>query len=51
MTVASGAFSAIWPATSPTIDLLTSSRSSRLMPGLRGEPEVMITMSEPDASS
>jgi hypothetical protein len=34
-----------------TISLFAASRSSRLMPGLRGSPEVMTTMSEPDVAS
>ncbi len=42
---ASGLVLATLAATSPTILVLVAIRSSRLMPGLRGSPAVMITTS------
>ena len=41
-----GAFCATFSATSEMIFMLVTIRSSRLMPGLRGRPAVMTTMSE-----
>ena len=51
MTTAFGAYSATFSATCRTIFALTSSRSIRLMPGLRGRPAVMMTTSEPSIAS
>ena len=48
---ASGEASATLRVTSPTILALVSSRSMRLMPGLRGSPAVITTTSEPAVSS
>ena len=41
----------MFSATPRTILALTSSRSIRLMPGLRGRPAVMTTTSEPAVAS
>ncbi len=43
---ASGEYRTAWPTTAFMILALVASRSSRLMPGLRGIPEVMMTISE-----
>ena len=51
MTTASGECLAMFSATFRTILALTSIRSIRLMPGLRGRPAVMTTMSEPAMAS
>ena len=48
---ASGAYLTTFSVTPRTIRALVSIRSIRLMPGLRGSPAVMITMSEPPAAS
>ncbi len=46
-----GAYLATCSATPRTILALTSSRSIRLIPGLRGRPAVMTTTSEPSMAS
>ena len=51
MITAFGEYSATFSATPRTILALTSSRSIRLMPGLRGRPAVMTTTSEPAVAS
>ena len=51
MMTASGADLATFSAHLRTILALVSIRSIRLMPGLRGRPAVMTTMSEPAVSS
>ena len=51
MTTAFGAYLATFSATPRTILALTSSRSIRLMPGLRGRPAVITTTSEPSIAS
>ncbi len=51
MTTAFGAFLATFSATPRTIFAFASMRSMRLMPGLRGRPAVMMTMSEPAIAS
>ena len=51
MMTASGEPATSLLVTSPTILALTSSRSIRLMPGLRGRPAVMTQTSEPAVSS
>ena len=51
MTTASGECFATCSATERTIFALVSMRSMRLMPGLRGRPAVMTTMSEPAVCS
>jgi hypothetical protein len=51
MTIASGERSFTSAATPPTISLFFASRSSRLIPGWRGNPDVITTMSEPEVSS
>ena len=51
MTTAFGAYLATFSATWRTILALTSSRSIRLMPGLRGRPAVITTTSEPSMAS
>ncbi len=51
MTNAPGHFSFTLVATSRMILMLTPSRSSRLMPGLRGTPAVTMTTSAPATSS
>ena len=48
--VLSGATAAISRTTFSMIPMLVERRSSRLMPGFRGIPAVMITMSDPAAS-
>ena len=50
-TTALGAYLATFSATCRTILAFTSSRSIRLMPGLRGRPAVMTTTSEPSIAS
>ena len=47
MKYASGENFKAWSTTLLTIFALTPIRSSRLMPGLRGMPDVMTTTSEP----
>ncbi len=47
MMTASGACLAMFSATARMIFALVSMRSMRLMPGLRGRPAVMTTISEP----
>ena len=42
---------AAWPMQALTISTFFHSRSSRLMPGLRGKPAVMTMMSEPAVSA
>ncbi len=49
--IASGERAATSRVTFFTIPALVESRSSRLMPGLRGMPAVMMTMSEPSVAS
>ena len=51
MMMQSGECSTTWRVTSPVIFMLVNSRSSRLMPGLRAIPAVMITKSELAVSS
>ena len=51
ITTAFGAYFAMFSATWRTILALTSSRSIRLMPGLRGRPAVTTTTSEPSIAS
>ena len=51
MITASGEPATSFLVTSPTILALTSIRSMRLMPGLRGRPAVMTHTSEPAVSS
>ena len=51
MMIESGERSATSRVTPPTISRLAASRSSRLIPGLRGRPEVITTMSDPEVSS
>ena len=51
MTTAFGAYLAMFSLTERTIFELTSSRSIRLMPGLRGRPAVITTTSEPSMAS
>ena len=51
MITASGEPATILSVTSRTIFALVSSRSIRLMPGLRGSPAVITTMSEPSVTS
>ena len=51
MTTALGAYLAMFSDTCRTILALTSSRSIRLMPGLRGRPAVTTTTSEPSMAS
>ena len=51
MITASGECAAMFSATPRTILALTSSRSMRLMPGLRGRPAVITTTSEPAVAS
>ncbi len=51
ITNAPGHFSFTFWATSRMILMLTPSRSSRLMPGLRGTPAVTMTTSAPATSS
>ena len=51
MITASGACLAMFSATPRTILALVSMRSIRLMPGLRGRPAVITTMSEPAMAS
>ena len=46
-----GEYLAIWEVTSLTILALTSSKSMRLMPGLRGRPAVMTTTSLPSVAA
>ena len=49
--IASGERSTASWVTEPTICSFVVTRSSRLMPGLRGRPAVMTTTSEPAVSS
>ena len=49
--VASGDCATACAVTEPTIFSLVVTRSSRLMPGLRGTPAVITTTSEPAVSS
>jgi hypothetical protein len=51
MITASGEAATTFSVTSRTIFALVSSRSIRLMPGLRGSPAVITTMSEPSVTS
>jgi len=51
ITTASGAYRATFSATLRTILALTSMRSMRLIPGLRGRPAVMTTIFEPAMAS
>ncbi|CAB5011986.1 unannotated protein [freshwater metagenome] len=51
MTIASGACFAMFSATERMIFAFVSMRSMRLMPGLRGRPAVMMTISEPAMTS
>jgi hypothetical protein len=51
ITNASGHFCLRLPATSRMILMFTPSRSSRLIPGLRGTPAVTMTTSAPATSS
>jgi len=51
MMIASGDTAADALTTSPTIPALVAISSSRLMPGLRGMPEVTTMMSEPAVSA
>ena len=50
ITIASGAFAFTASATDFIIFELVVRRSSRLIPGLRGKPAVIITRSEPAMS-
>ncbi len=49
--IASGEAAAAALTTLDTMPALVATRSSRLMPGLRGMPEVTTTMSEPAVSA
>ena len=49
--IASGERSTASRVTEPTIASFVVTRSSRLIPGLRGRPAVMTTTSEPAVSS
>ena len=51
MSTVSGDVSTSRRATSPTMAALVSSRSIRLMPGLRGRPAVITQTSDPAVSS
>ncbi len=51
ISTASGAYLATFSTTFLTILALTSIRSIRLMPGLRGSPAVTITMPDPPIAS
>ena len=51
MTIASGELGAIRPITSCMMPAFLPSRSIRLIPGCRGKPAVITTMSEPAASA
>ncbi len=51
MSTASGDPGTIFRTTSETIPSFVATRSSRLIPGLRGTPAVMTTTSEPADSS
>ena len=51
MMIASGDTAAALLTTPPTIPALVAIRSSRLMPGFRGMPEVTTMMSEPALSA
>ena len=51
MITESGACFATFSATLDTMPMLVTIRSSRLMPGLRGMPAVMTTMSLPSISA
>ena len=51
MRIASGDASTDFFVTSATMRWFVVSRSSRLIPGLRGTPEVMTMMSDPAVSS
>ena len=51
MITASGEAATTFSVTSRTIFALVSSRSIRLMPGLRGRPAVITTISEPSVTS
>jgi hypothetical protein len=51
ITIASGERSFTCSATPPTISLFLARRSSRLIPGWRGNPDVITTISDPAVSS
>ena len=51
ITTADGAYLAMLSAIPRTIPAFISSRSIRLIPGLRGSPAVTTTMSEPSITS